>query len=114
MRSRKVRNHLQRLYRDGAAVFKLSSLKMDTWFSSHHLWHIYRDGTAVFKASSLEMVTWFSSHYLRHLYRDGAAVFKVSSLEMHTWFSKPSSPALLQRWYSCFQRINGFQTIISG
>ena len=64
---------------------------METWFSSHHLWRLYRDGAAFFKLaslgdgeafykdSSLEMDTWFSSHHLWRLYRDGAAFFKLAS-----------------------------------
>ena len=38
---------------DGKAFFKDSSLEMDTWFSSHHLWRLYRDGAAFFKLASL-------------------------------------------------------------
>ena len=51
--------HGHHLLRDDNPFFKLSSLEMDTWFSSHHLWRFYRDGAVFFKASSPEMVTLF-------------------------------------------------------
>ena len=107
-----------------SAVFRLAYLEMDIWFWSHHFWHLYRDGSAVFWVSSpvmglwfsrvvflevfpwfskhlyiyryytavfrlayLEMDIWFSCHHLWLLYWDDAAVFRVSSLKMDIWFS---------------------------
>ena len=63
---------LLRIYRDNAAVFRVSSLEIDVWFSSLHFLHPYREGAALFKLASLEMGTWLSSHHLWCLNRNGA------------------------------------------
>ena len=48
-------------------------------FKPSFLTHLYRDDAAVFRVSSMEMVTWFSSDHPWRLYRDGAgAIFSIA------------------------------------
>ena len=90
--------------------------------SNHHLRHLFRDGTALFSVSSLEMNSWFSrlclevftfsSHHL-YIHSGDAAIFRD-----HLWRWLHGFQAIIPGAFTemgdVFLEIHSCQAIISG
>ena len=117
-----------------SAFFRLAYLEMDIWFWSHHFWHLYRDGSAVFWVSSLvmgswssrvvflEVFPWSSSYHLLRIYTYTDIMQLFSGLHIWRWIFDfhaiiyDSFTEMMQLFsgYHLLRWIYGFQAFILG